>query len=131
NADAACCSTQEQRCAETPALHRSVDGQPPQAKHGHIVTSETFFHDRRRAVVFDRCRAQRVKSENAFRLPGRRGNEAFRAANLVVLASVSLQLEIEFGGATVKGRTVMVPCKGALVPDHWRHLSLKPALAAR
>src|SRR5437763_8029303 len=113
------------------ALNRSVDGQSSETKHRHIVTAETLFHDHGRAAVFDRGRAQCVKSENTFRLTGRRGDKAFRAATVVVLASILLQIEIEFGRAAVKGSAVMVPRKRRFLPDQRRHLSLKPALAAR
>jgi len=88
-----------------------------QTKHGHIVTGETFFHDHGVRLYSIDAGLSVVKSEDTFRLVGSRGDKAFRTTAFVVLASVSLQIDIEFSGAAVKGRTSwFVPAE--LLPKH-------------
>ena len=88
-------------------MDRSIDGEAAEAEHGHVVTREAFLRERRRSAVFDRRGISVVEAEDARRRVGQRGDEAFRAAEFMVLARELLQIEIEVGIAAIEGRAIV------------------------
>ena len=99
---------QEQPSAEPASLHAAIDGESAETVDGDFIATETARQDGGRAAEFDRGGAQRVEAEDAGGRIARRGDEAFRAAALMVLARVAFQIGIETVLAAIEGVAVVV-----------------------
>src|ERR1019366_5177857 len=110
-----------ERAAESAALRGFVYGEAAEADHRHVVASEAFLRQGGRAAEFERGRRQRIEAEDAGRRIGRRGDEAFCAAAVMVLTGVAPQVEVEIGVAAIEGRAIVPFGDRRFLPDDRRH----------
>ena len=72
-------------------LQLSIHSQPCQAEARNVVTGQAAFYDFRRPGIFNRGRAQAVKTENRLIVAVVNREEGFRRAQIVALAGVTAQ----------------------------------------